>query len=33
VILAPPFVITEDEADLLASTLETAIQEELPLKS
>jgi adenosylmethionine-8-amino-7-oxononanoate aminotransferase len=33
VILAPPFVLAEDEANLLASTLETAIQEELPSKS
>ena len=29
-ILAPPFVLSEDEADLLASTLEAAIGEELP---
>ena len=29
VMLAPPFVISEDEADELASTLERAIREEL----
>ena len=33
VMLAPAFVLAEDEADLLASTLETAIQEELPAKA
>ena len=33
VMLAPAFVLSEDEADLLASTLETAIQQELPAKA
>ncbi len=31
--LAPAFVLTEGEADLLASAVETAIQEELPAKA
>ena len=33
VMLAPAFVLAEDEADLLASVLETAIHEELPAKA
>ena len=32
-ILAPPLVLAEDESDLLAGTLETAIREELPSTS
>jgi len=32
-ILAPPLVLAEDESDLLAGTLETAIREELPTTS
>jgi len=31
VVLAPPFVLDEEEADLLASAVETAIREELPV--
>jgi adenosylmethionine-8-amino-7-oxononanoate aminotransferase len=33
VMVAPAFVLAEDEADLLASTLESAVREELPLKA
>jgi len=33
VMLAPAFVITADEVDVLASAVETAIQEELPAKA
>ena len=33
VMLAPPFVLADDEADLLASAVERAIQEELPAKA
>jgi taurine-pyruvate aminotransferase len=33
VMVAPAFVLAEDEADLLASTLESAIREELPQKA
>ena len=31
VVLAPPFVLDQEEADRLASSVETAIQEELPI--
>jgi taurine-pyruvate aminotransferase len=33
VMLAPPFVLADDETDLLASAVERAIQEELPAKA
>ena len=32
-ILAPPLVLSEDESDLLATTVERAIREELPASS
>jgi adenosylmethionine-8-amino-7-oxononanoate aminotransferase len=33
VMIAPAFVLAEEEADILATTIETAIQEELPIKA
>jgi adenosylmethionine-8-amino-7-oxononanoate aminotransferase len=33
VMLAPPFVLADDEVDILASAIERAIQEELPVKA